>query len=322
MRKSVYNKCRIEYLAKDYTNHKVSNNSKITIFHVGGRGALGATGCFKSLGPYANFVVFEADIDDSEDSKKFSKYLNSLKEAGCTIEFENKCVAGSCGTREFHINEFPSSSSLLKINPKAGKYWHRYSGIWKDHCKEQRSIEVETITFDSLRHSEKKYCEPNFLTLDVQGAEYEILSGSSSYLDTDILGMVVEAEFFPVYKDQPLFNEIFSLLAKRGFLFFDFTHLQSWYVGRHNWKKGQLIVTESLFLKNYEDLIEKITDKSNLVLQLLKLARIALCHEYDSYAFEIMELLSQEYSQNIEQLDPLYKDQLAFCKFIKENDND
>src|SRR5258707_15700586 len=55
-----------------------------------------------------------------------------------------------------------------------------------------------------------------FLKLDTQGADLDILRGAGPLLD-GCLGVEVEVMFAPLYDGQPLFADVDSYLRSRGF---------------------------------------------------------------------------------------------------------
>lgn len=58
-----------------------------------------------------------------------------------------------------------------------------------------------------------------FIKLDTQGSELDILIGGRRTIGGDVLGIEVEVEFLPLYKDQPLFADVHRFLATNGFVF-------------------------------------------------------------------------------------------------------
>ena len=54
-----------------------------------------------------------------------------------------------------------------------------------------------------------------FVKIDVQGCEYEVLEGFGDLLDY-VLGIELEAHFYEVYKNQKLLADIIQMLKKRG----------------------------------------------------------------------------------------------------------
>src|SRR5262249_54442823 len=76
------------------------------------------------------------------------------------------------------------------------------------------SIDVSTI--DAVWAS-GNLPPPDFLKLDTQGSELDILRGGRNVLDTSVIGIETEVEFLPLYKNQPLFPEVFEFLRSQGF---------------------------------------------------------------------------------------------------------
>jgi len=60
----------------------------------------------------------------------------------------------------------------------------------------------------------------DFLKVDVQGAEYHVFRGAQETL-ARTLCIFSEVEFVPIYKDQPLFADVDSLLRSKSFQFID-----------------------------------------------------------------------------------------------------
>jgi hypothetical protein len=74
---------------------------------------------------------------------------------------------------------------------------------------------VKTVSLDDW-HRDNDLPGVEFLELDTQGSELDILQGSKHLLTSSVLGLQVEVELFPMYKDQPLFSDVDSYLQRRG----------------------------------------------------------------------------------------------------------
>src|SRR5207248_2510884 len=57
----------------------------------------------------------------------------------------------------------------------------------------------------------------DFIKLDTQGSELDILQGAGFLLD-DCLGLQLEVMFSPLYEGQPLFADVDTYLRSRGFV--------------------------------------------------------------------------------------------------------
>lgn len=97
--------------------------------------------------------------------------------------------------------------------------------------------------------------DADFLKIDTQGSELSILKGASNTLQS-VLGLEIEVEFLPLYKDQPLFGEICTFLSNHEFEFIDFINLCRWQRTKHN-GVGQCVFGDALFFKSPETLITK-----------------------------------------------------------------
>ena len=114
--------------------------------------------------------------------------------------------------RTLHVTRNPSCSSLLPPNAQA---LTAFSEL-RDFFIVERELPVTTVTLDdSLQSHEIRYAD--FLELDVQGAELDVLAGAERLLSDSVLGLQVEVEFVEMYRRQPLFGDVDAFLRARGF---------------------------------------------------------------------------------------------------------
>jgi FkbM family methyltransferase len=73
--------------------------------------------------------------------------------------------------------------------------------------------EVQVRSIDSMFQGKPIH----FLKLDVEGAEYDVLSGALSVLRSSVLAVRAEVLFSPVYKGAAPFGEVHKLLLEEGF---------------------------------------------------------------------------------------------------------
>jgi FkbM family methyltransferase len=79
---------------------------------------------------------------------------------------------------------------------------------------------VSTVSLDRFA-AEHELGRIDFVKMDVQGAELDILAGGAKALQ-DVACIVSEVEFVPLYENQPLFGDVCALLAQRGLMFHKF----------------------------------------------------------------------------------------------------
>lgn len=76
---------------------------------------------------------------------------------------------------------------------------------------------LQTTRLDDVAEA----AEADFLKMDVQGAELDVLRGGARLL-ASLLVVQTEVAFVPIYRDQPLFADIDAELRRHGFMFHRF----------------------------------------------------------------------------------------------------
>ncbi len=138
------------------------------------------------------------------------------------MDFENVGLGGFKGRSALNLVTAPTNNSLREPDEW---FTRRYDmPKWQLRGK----IEVELDTLDNVLLGERRAAEPwwgEFLKLDTQGTEYEILGGARSILKDRAVAVVVEVEFFQIYKGQKLFSDVELFLRELGFSFYGFGDL-------------------------------------------------------------------------------------------------
>jgi FkbM family methyltransferase len=131
-----------------------------------------------------------------------------------------------------------------------------------------------------------------FLKIDTQGTELNILKGSGAYLQ-QCLGVQCEVEFLPLYDNQPLFGDVDAFLRSAGFTLFDL-QLQRW--TRKNlsrtdpYARGkQVIWADAVYLRDFVGFPDQMSlfPKSEHQFVLPKLCILAELLGFSDYAFEV-----------------------------------
>jgi FkbM family methyltransferase len=195
---------------------------KISLHHIGGRSG---SRSFPVLSQFElDFIVALYDADES--------CLDQIKSANKRLKSELHvlpyCVSGSNGLSDFNITYDPYTSSLLEPNAKYASFYSEVYGIdyiISDTFRIERKVKLNSFTLDTILYEkELSIQKPDVLSLDVQGAEYDILESAEKTLST-ALCVILEVEFLPLYENQKLFGDICNLLTKHGFIFCNFMHL-------------------------------------------------------------------------------------------------
>lgn len=183
-----------------------------------------------------------------------------------------------------YLTKTASCSSVYKPNFNLIKKYQKKH--WEPRLV-KKILEFPTTTLDNVLTTQKLKCD--FLKIDTQGAEYEILRGADKALEKDIFGILLESWTTEVYKDQILAGDILKMMHDKGFSLFDINIAAAWQ--REIQKSGplvgksQIIGLDFLFLKEPKNFRNFFTSPTKLT----KAAAIAEVYGFPDYALEIIE---------------------------------
>ena len=196
--------------------------------------------------------------------------------------------------RTLYVTKAPMCSSLYPPNEP---YLARIAGLI-EAVSLDFSFEIDTITLDQFCQ-EEHINEIDFLQIDVQGADLDVLEGAINILNRGTLAIQVEVEFSQLYVGQPLFADVDSFLRKNNFTLFDV--IQSYRPRVRSpicseSRGGQLLWGDAFYLRDLicDDISEQDKSPDNL----LKLACIADILGSPDYGLEVLEYLTLQYGTN------------------------
>lgn len=183
---------------------------------VGARG--GAQTHCDPVAELASVMLFEPDVSCIEELKA------SLGARWKQTAIEPVGLGARSGPATLHLCAHGVNHSLFAVNPA---FRDRY-GV--KSLADAGTASIELATLDEVlfaRHAaDPQWGE--FLKLDAQGAEIDILKGAARTLSERTVVVVAEFSFIEIYRDQPLFSQLESFLADQGFTFYGFHSLQGW----------------------------------------------------------------------------------------------
>ena len=168
--------------------------------------------------------------------------------------------------RKLYITENPMCTSLYKPNENLANLYHELQ-----YMNLKKETEIETITLDSFV-DEHSIDVIDFIKIDVQGAELDILKGSKKLLN-NVLKIECEVEFIPLYHDQPLFGDITKFLSQHNFMFNKFLGLSGrtlkpLIANRDKTSASQHMWTNAIFIQHINK-IQNLNDEKLLKLSVL-----------------------------------------------------
>jgi FkbM family methyltransferase len=222
--------------------------------------------------PQSQYIGFELDTDECTR-------LNALDFK--RHRFYPQVIGRDRETRTLYVTRNPACSSLYEPNVRD---MHRFLECGPFFEVLERKT-VETVDLDAWCR-ETDVSGIDFLELDTQGSELDILQGCKKLLSTSILGLRVEVEFYPLYKDQPLFSDIDNHFRPLDYHLFD---LSRYRLRRSHLKtRGQLLWGHAFYLKNVHQM------NGWQPAQYLTLGAIASFYGFEDYALEVLETIFEK----------------------------
>lgn len=186
-------------------------------------------------------------------------------------------------TKEFNYFNARDTSSLYMPNLD---YLKNFPNIERFNLNSTIKLEAKTIDYFIKN---KTINDIDFMKIDAQGSELNILKGGEKFLKNNLIGLQIEVEFNEIYKGQPLFNGIDSFIRNN-------LGLQLWDLQPHYWSyknnlkqpnsKGQLVYADALYLKPITnlELIKKNINIDKFINKIFSLIYVSIMYGFYDYA--------------------------------------
>ena len=146
--------------------------------------------------PDARFFMFEANPNKEEGLRAFEKKY------GANAKLFMSCLGSTAGQEvTFHQMEMASSVLDEHFDQKAN------------------TVTLKTQTLDNIFTAEN-IPKVDFIKLDVQGYEVEILKGFTKYMPT-VDAIFIEVSLLDIHKGVPLFRDVVEFMYGFGFVAYD-----------------------------------------------------------------------------------------------------
>ncbi|MAF80298.1 hypothetical protein CL629_04455 [bacterium] len=261
---------------------RVFAQNPLSVVDVGARG-----------GPEPHWLHYkdQVKIVAFEPEKKECEALNK-KRASSRITYYPFALHKAEGTYEFYELGTPDGASFYKMNEE---FVERFPDEMDLGVKGQTRVQATTL--DSFL-AEHKIPNVDFMKIDTEGAELDVLEGSIKALKSSVLGISCEVLFTPWRSNKVLFSNVERFLYELGFRLYDLsTHKyarKSFPGPESSW--GQIIVGQAIF---FRDPIEEIKNKTALLNgwdkdRIYKLATLFEIFRLPDCAIELLQFASKE----------------------------
>ena len=181
-----------------------------TTYLIGSRGGLGSLPNWTLFQRDMRLVAFDADPEASMD-------IAAKSEWGDT-QLHCFGVGSSDEKKQFFVTAAPTMSSFLRGSSLASRYGTHLGQSdydYKSGLEVELVLNVQQRSIDSL--VESGVAAPNWLAIDVQGYENQVLSGAMRALKESVVGLNVEVQLTELYEGASLFSDVHKQLTRLGF---------------------------------------------------------------------------------------------------------
>ena len=256
--------------------------NKINFIDIGARWGIGWPFCDLPHSELSLMLV-EPDPEEAQSLETFYKIKNIEAKVFQTALWSESI------SLQLNLTKALGCSSVFDPNIKI---LNRFPDV--DRFSVSKKIDFQSDTIDNL-YNNKDIKQVDFIKIDVQGAELEILKGGKFCLKENLVGIEVEVEFLEMYKGQPLFSEI------DHFIRFELG-LQLWDISKAYWKykhknikstpaKGRLVYGDALYFRPIDGIADWLSIFETEVAKgkIEVLIQTVLLYGYVDYAYALLE---------------------------------
>ena len=229
-----------KYDFKEHIENLLKNN-KITALDVGAQGGFNSDNFFPNqYNQYFQSILVEPIKDEANKFKEQKFVINK----GLWSNKERKNL--------YVLDNRLGSSSMYMPNEEAFDL-HRIKKKDFQNYKVTRTIQIDCDTI-SNQLSELNIKMLDYLKIDTQGAELEILKGIGSFRP---LFLKIEAHFFSIYKNTPSWHELVNFLYEMNYVLIDWKG-----IGNHSTRIPAEV--DMIFIPNFNNDSGKELIKANI----------------------------------------------------------
>ncbi len=268
---------------------------RICSHHVGGRSGTRNLPVVDGFEADVLSVFYEPDTTAVDGIHRATEHLAS------ETRVLTDCLSGDGGVRPFHIFNDRYRSSILPLVPDFARRYAFDPQFGWDTDPESTEVverhELATVTLDAVMERDgDNLPAPDYLSIDTQGTELEILQGGLETLTENVLAVFVEVGFAPTYEGQPMFSALEEFLRGQGFALASLEVFPAQARTRERVPigfrgAGFIDSGEALFLR---DPRRGLAGMTNQDLALAKLAAIAFMHGFPHETFAIVDQLGDD----------------------------
>jgi methyltransferase FkbM-like protein len=299
---------------------------RLVIHHIGGRGGTRRFPVMSAFEGELTNILYEADASAIDEIGAATSQYSSRQRV---LPF---CVTGVSGLTSFNKLYNAAASSVLAVDSslaRAAPWLAEGGGIDYDD-EAWRVLQASNIRGRSLDEILNVRAPPvplpDFLSINTQGNEGQILSGGQAVLSDTCIGLQCEVSFRQVYVEQASFDQISAEAKRQGFEFARFAHHG---VRGHGFRVrddvirtpiglrggGVQLQSDAIYFKSPELIL---AHHRNPMLDLLKGVFIGFVLEYFDYSFACATTYAKRAAVWDKELLDAGQSQYRYLEFVAE----
>lgn len=198
------------------------------------------------------------------------------------------------GERSFYLLKHRGLSSFLKPDLNSECFRRLKPG----QAEIEQEIKLKTQTIDRLMARENMRAD--FLKVDTEGTEHDVIEGASEQLDQFVLGVRSSCNFQPCFIGQKLFSETHDYLLKKGFILLNLDYRGYGYprlglfrkpdpIEPEDFRYGMLVAADGVWIRRPEWCSARYENDPELHdLSILKLAAFCMLNSAPDVGIDIL----------------------------------
>lgn len=264
--------------------HKNKIECKFTIIEIGALQLSEKEPFYELLEHFPNSKIIGFEIEE-----KVCDEMNLKAPKG--VKYYPHALGEKNEKKKLYNTEHPMCTSLYRPNEKLLRL---YNNLQVAYLKDE--TEIDTITLDTFV-DKYNIVDIDFIKIDVQGAELDIFKGSKNILK-NVIKIICEVEFVPLYENQPLFGDVCNFLKQYDFMFNKFKGLNGRTLKPLIPNEGpnamsQCMWSDAVFIHDIEKL-QNLSDE-----KLLKLSLLSAIYNSIDLAYFCLLIYDKRNSSNI-----------------------
>lgn len=241
-----------------------------------------------------HYVAFEPDPLEAERLRSLYK-----RSPHFFYEVQEKALDKSKAKREFNLLKHRGLSSFLKPDLQSECFKHLKPG----QAEIEQIISIDTERLDTVFSNLN--LKPDFLKVDTEGTEQDVIEGSENFLTDSVLGVRSSCNFQPCFVGQKLFSQSHDYLLSRGFFLLNLDYKGYGFprlglfrkpdpIENEDFRYGILVAADAVWVVKPTALKERCESNLHLVVSIFKLAYFCLLNNAPDYAVDILREIVKE----------------------------